>query len=239
MQPSQFTRPQKYTVTLQERTQLADNFAQYRFELTNPNSLTFLAGQYISLKVNEKGIRRSYSVVSTPEVTHSFELLVEHIAGGMGSEFLQQLPIGGQAEVLGPLGMFVLNPADPEYVFVATGSGVAPFRSMILHLLQQEKSSKPITLYFGIRHANDLVWQQEFQELMSYFPNFKFHPTLSQGPKEWPLCRGRVTDCLSIHDIPLEAGYYLCGGAPMIADVKALLQKRGIAEAQIHHEKFF
>lgn len=239
MQSSQFIRPQKFTVALKDKTQLNETFAQYRFELISPNHLTFIPGQYVSLKVNDAGARRSYSIVSSPAIAHGFELLVEHIPDGVGSQFLQALELGGEVEVLAPLGMFVLDQTEQEYVFVATGSGVAPFRSMILQLLQQEQSEKPITLYFGIRHATDLVWQQEFQELSTLFPNFRFHPTISQAPTEWPLCRGRVTDCLQVHDISLTAGYYLCGGASMITDVKALLQKRGIAQTQIHHEKFF
>ena len=99
--------------------------------------------------------------------------------------------------------------------------------------------SRPIILYWGLRHAEDLIYQDEFQQLSTAFPNFKFHPVLSQSPNEWSLCRGRVTDCLSIHDLMPNSGYYLCGNQTMIADVITVLTQRGVAAEKIHHEKFY
>jgi len=90
-----------------------------------------------------------------------------------------------------------------------------------------------------------MVWVEEFENLVEHFPNFSFHPVLSKAPEEWPLCRGRVTDCLGIHNLssgdvtPEETGYYLCGNTHMIEDVKKTLANRGINESNIHHEKFY
>ncbi len=232
-------KPQQFICRLQEKKILNERFVQYNFELVQPNAIHFLAGQHVSVQVSEGGDQRAYTIVSTPEITHGFELLVEHIPGGIGSLYFQQLQLGDQIKILEPTGQFTLDFAEPEFAFVATGSGIAPFRSMILQLLQQQRFSKPITLYWGMKTVADMVWETEFQELMTAFPNFKFHPTLSQSPTEWPLCRGRVTDCLSIHEISTAAGYYLCGGTPMILDVKELLKKRGVNNDNIHYEKFF
>lgn len=231
--------PQQFRAQLQEKKQLTNRFIQYRFELVAPNAILFNAGQYVSIQVAPTGDRRSYSVVSAPTITHGFELLIDHQPAGLGAQYFQHLQTGDEITALGPLGAFSLNLDEESYAFVATGSGIAPFRSMILQLLQQLRTPKQITLYWGLREAGDLFWQAEFQELMRVFPNFHFHPTLSQGPQEWPLCRGRVTDCLSVHDLDLEAGYYLCGATAMITDVKALLESRGIPTTAIHHEKFF
>ena len=233
------TMPQQFTAQLRDKRQLTDRFVQYYFELVAPNALEFAAGQYMSVQVTAAGDRRSYSIVSAPTITHGFELLIDHEPAGLGAQYFQSLQIGDEIKALGPLGLFQLDPVEPSYAFVATGSGVAPFRSMILQLLQQQQTDKPITLYWGLRSATDLFWHAEFQELVQSFPNFRFHPTLSQGPQEWPLCRGRVTDCLSVHEIDERAGYYLCGATPMIADVKSILLSRAIQESAIHHEKFF
>ncbi len=231
--------PQQFTAQLRDKRQLTDRFTQYYFELVTPNVLEFTAGQYMSVQVTAAGDRRSYSIVSSPSITHGFELLIDHEPAGLGAQYFQSLQIGDEIKALGPLGLFQLDLAEPSYAFVATGSGVAPFRSMILQLLQQQHTNKSVTLFWGLRKATDLFWQAEFQELVESFPNFKFHPTLSQGPQEWPLCRGRVTDCLSVHDIDVQAGYYLCGSTAMITSVKEVLSSRSILESAIHHEKFF
>jgi len=62
---------------------------------------------------------------------------------------------------------------------------------------------------------------------------------MSQARQEWPLCRGHVTDCLAIHAVPVNAGFYLCGNTAMVQDVKKVLIDKGVAEANIHHEKFY
>jgi Na+-transporting NADH:ubiquinone oxidoreductase subunit NqrF len=110
---------------------------------------------------------------------------------------------------------------------------------MILELLQDKGEKKPITLYWGMRYVEELFWQNDFEDLAEEFPNFHFHPVISKAAEQWPLCRGRVTDCLSMHDIPTNGGYYLCGNAKMIEEVNMLLQKRGVKKENVHFEKFF
>ena len=120
-----------------------------------------------------------------------------------------------------------------------TGSGIAPLRSIIFDLLQVKQEKRPITLHWGLRYVDSLFWENEFQDLVERFPNFHFHPVISRAVDGWTLCRGRVTDCLSTHELVPNAGYYLCGGKPMIETVVTLLTDKGIAPEHIHHEKFF
>lgn len=239
--------PQQYTARLEEKKVLNDKFVQYSFELENPHILNFSSGQYVSLQVTEKGERRSYSICSSPGITHGFELLVDITPNGLGVQFLNSLQFGQSVSLLAPMGRFVLQ--SPEAVatgsedavaFIATGSGIAPFRSMILDLLQERHDTRPIRLYWGLRRVEDLIWQDEFQDLVDFFPNFQFHPVLSQASEEWPLCRGRVTDCLSVHpQLSQKTGYYLCGSNAMIEDVKQLLAAKAVVPESIHHEMFY
>lgn len=233
--------PRLFTAKLADKFVHNPKFTQYYFELVEPNEFTFDAGQYISLQVAPRGDRRSYSVCSVPATDHKFELLVDLTPGGLGSQYLQSLQFGDEAKMLGPMGTFTVanDPVETELVFIATGSGITPFRSMVLDQLQVKKDTRPITLYWGLRHEEEMFWQNEFLELSSEFPHFKFHPVISKASPEWPLCRGRVTNCLSVHDIPMTGGYYLCGNAAMIQDTTALLAERGIAPAHIHFEKFY
>jgi ferredoxin-NADP reductase len=61
---------------------------------------------------------------------------------------------------------------------------------------------------------------------------------LSKPEAQWPLCRGRVTDCLQMHDLPPQADYYLCGGKKMINDAKQILQQREVPSKNIFYERF-
>lgn len=231
--------PRQLTARLADKRILNEKFVHYYFELTDSVPFQFIAGQYVSLPVSPHGDRRSYSICSEPSKTHGFELLVDITPQGLGTHFLEGLKFGDEVKVLGPLGKFVVDDAiiAKPLQFVATGSGIAPIRSMILDLLQRQVTT-PMTLYMGIRHETHLFWEDEWQQLSQKFSNFKFHPVMSQPLQEWPLCRGRVTDCLSVHEQPAEAHYFLCGNAPMLADVMKLLRDRGVSDDRIHHEKF-
>lgn len=235
------TPPQRAQARLIERIDHNDKFIQLKFEYVEPPVVLFQAGQYVSLQVSEHGDRRSYSICSSPEADHGFELLIDVSPNGLGSQYLHNLALGQTVNVLVPLGVFTVPdaPEEKNLIFIGTGSGIAPFRSMIMDQLQNKHDQRPMTLYWGLRHVAQMFWQDEFTELSQNFPNFHFHPVISQPEADWPLCRGRVTDCLSVHEFVPEAGFYLCGNAPMLRDVLAFLGQKQIPEARIHHEKFY
>lgn len=236
---------QKCVAVLSDRQQLTEKFVHFQFEMKEPHLLEFEAGQYASLGFPDNPIRRPYSIASSPVEKHGFELLIDTTPQGVGTKYLMNLPFGGEAAFLAPMGMFTLAKGEQaqkekSLVFVATGSGITPLRSMLLYLLQDQNDKREMWLYWGLRYENDMFWQEDFHELSRAFPNFHFHITLSKANEDWPLCRGRVTDCLSIHELPAEAGYYMCGNKPMIEEVTTLLtQQKGVPAASVHHEKFY
>lgn len=142
---------------------------------------------------------------------------------------------------MGPLGQFTLTEVSQEKgsIFIATGSGIAPIRSMITDLLVNKKDTRPVKLYWGMRHATDLFWLDDFADLEAYYKNFTFNPTLSQAPVEWTLSRGRVDAIMKVADLLPEVGYYLCGSTEMVHGVMDVLKDRGVAEENLHHEKFY
>lgn len=235
-------RPQQMIARFEDKIVHNEKFVQMSFELAEPHRMEFMSGQYVSIKVDEQGHRRSYSICSTPDIDHGFELLIDLAPQGMGVKYLENLQFGNEIQLLAPMGVFVMeeDPEEQAIVFVATGSGIAPLRSMILNQLINKQDKRPMILYWGVRHESDWFWLLEFEELTEKFPNFSFHPVLSQPQsEEWTLCKGRVTDCLLNHPHPENAGYYICGNERMLSDVVALLQKKGINEKHIHHEKFY
>ena len=142
---------------------------------------------------------------------------------------------------MGPLGRFTFaeGGAEDELIFVATGSGVAPMRSMIQELLQDKDEARPMTLYWGLRYVENMFWENDFQDLSEKYKNFHYHPVISKAITQWPLCKGRVTDCLSVHEVPTNGAFYICGNTRMIDDVNKLLQEKGVSKENIHFEKFF
>jgi NAD(P)H-flavin reductase len=234
-------KPQEYSAVFEDKQIYNDKFTHLHFELKKPFTINFQAGQFVSVKINDKGTHRAYSICSDPDIDHGIELLLDVTPQGEGVQYFQNLPMGTEINFLGPMGRFMIegDGGEEAIVLVGTGSGVAPLRSMVIDQLKNKGDTREIILYWGLRHAAHLVWQEEFSQWAKTFPNFKFHPTLSQAEKQWSLCRGRVTDCLKLHDLPAKAGYYLCGGKAMIDDVKSVLLEKGINPGHIHHEKFF
>ncbi len=256
---NQFIVPAEFTAIFEDKQVYNPKFTHYSFELLKPHRLNFKAGQYLSLAVDSTGSRRSYSMINSPSTDHGVELLVESIVGGLGTAYLENLKFGDQVNFLAPLGMFyVVDPSDPHHnlavkppniqsnqvqteqnlVFIATGSGIAPFKSMIFELLTDKQDIRPITLYWGLRHVSDLIWQDEFQRLTKQFKNFMFYPVISKAPPKWTLSRGRVTDLLDIHKFDANTAFYVCGGKQMVDDVFILLKNKGASENLLHKENF-
>ncbi len=237
----QLPTPQQYRARFEDKVVHNDKFTQFKFELIEPHEMPFVAGQYVSIKVSERGDRRSYSISSSPNIQHGFETLVDLTPGGLGSNLLKNLQFGDEIELLGPLGQFVIDQQnqEAELAFIATGSGISPFKAMILDQLQEKQDTRPITLYWGLRYAHELFWQDEFIELVETYENFHFTPILSRPSEEWPLSRGRVTDILETKEFAANTGFYLCGNDNMIADASNLLQAKAVDLSRIHYEKFF
>lgn len=237
---------QNFSARVADSTLLTDKFHYLHLELIEPKRIEFTAGQYILLSVPGTEQKKSYSIASSPEMNHAIELLVDVSPLGVGTTYINNLKLGDMVRFAAPSGQFAVaqsgtpaGDAEKALVFIATGSGIAPIKSMILDQLQTRKDARSITLYWGLRLETDLCWLDEFEELVRTFPNFQFHPVLSKAEAEWPLCRGRVTDCLAIHPMNPETGYYLCGNKQMIEDVHLYLLQKNVTPEHIHNEKFY
>lgn len=229
--------PQITKGLLVKKVNLTGNY--WLFTLEFPIEFLFLAGQYVSVKVADDGSRRSYSIASAPG-GKVIELMIDVGPMGLGSKFFLALNEGDSVEVMGPMGHFVLAKPTKSILFVATGSGIVPFRPMINELLEKRGFKGNIHLDWGMRFEEDLFWIDEFRKLEQDHPNFMFDVVLSKPTKEWYACSGHVNDCLLKHRQSWEGWeVYLCGNQQMIADASTLLVKLGVEEYDIHFEKFF
>jgi NAD(P)H-flavin reductase len=125
---------------------------------------------------------------------------------------------------------------------IATGTGIAPIKSMLLSLLGQT-GSRRIRLFFGLRNVSDLFYTKLLSDLRENHPRFEPTVILSQpDPMGWRGLRGRVTDLINEQvaaDQVSNTDAYLCGGRPMIEEAKRLLINKGMKVDQIRHEHFW
>ncbi|SRR5579884_548426 len=225
---------------------LTHDVKEISLKMIEPPHVEFLAGQYISIEVTEmkdghpRKNNRPYSIVSPPEEKEVIKLCVNLVKGGPGSTCLHSLRLGDKLTFLYPLGYFTVNEtATTSLLFVATGTGIAPIKSMIVHLLRNG-SKRPIMLYWGLRSNIDIYYQEEFASLAKEYPFFQFHIALSRPSEAWNGLKGRVTHLLpdAIQSVEnLDA--YLCGNGDMIKEVRAILLEKGMPRKSIHFEKFY
>ena len=232
-------KPQLYQVTVTQKKQLTAHVILFTFRPNPPTALPYIAGQYGAFCIDQK-TRRQYSFCSSPTGAQTFEVVIDTTPMGPGSKFFFSKNVGDTVSCMGPLGTFVLDKTTHrKKVMVATGTGAAPFRSMILDYLESG-GTDDVTLYWGMRHEEDLYWVGEIQELSVKYPNFRFVLTLSKPQDTWHGKRGRVTDHLIQEESNLPGtDFYLCGNRMMIKDIETQLVEKNVPVAQIHKEMYF
>lgn len=232
-------KPQLYTTRLGYIEKVSSKVYLKRFDLVEPKEITFLPGQTVMLHI-APGVNRSMSIASPP--TEKTSITVAHDVSPMGpySQWTVQAKVGDEMSFMGPLGIFVLDKASPrKKIFVATGTGVAPFRAMLLDYLGSGGTGE-IVFYWGLRHEEDIFWQKEFTALATKYPNFHFFLTLSQPLPTWRGLRGRVGDHLFFNEKNLVSDeFYLCGSKEMIFDMRSQLLSAGVPKEQVKSELFY
>jgi ferredoxin-NADP reductase len=211
-------------------------------------AFTFVSGQFVSILVPGAGpggrdLRRAYSIASEPELdqkTGLFELCVKLVEGGPGTTFLNSLTVGQSMTAMAPYGDFVYKPKPNQHVvMIATGTGIAPFRSMIKSNLFKANPPASAVLLFGARTLNDLLYTDE---LKKYLGSDHFIQTLSQAPATDVVQHGRVTDYLRKNSEKIHwktTDFYLCGNGAMIDEIKKILSEHGVEKNQIHQEVYY
>jgi CDP-4-dehydro-6-deoxyglucose reductase, E3 len=228
-----------YTTRVENVEVLAPRNKNIRFRFLDGKSMDFKAGQYMQMFIPQpdKVRRTSYSIASPPRLRDGFELCVTLVDGGVSSTYLHGLKPGDHIQAMGPLGKFVPpQPLPRDAVFIATGSGVAPFRSMI-HDLLDKGTDKKLYLIFGNRFEEDILYRKEWEELARARPSFKHMFTLSRA--QWAGPRGYVQDQIeSFIPDPREKDYYICGLTNMINGVSEKLKSLGVSPDQVHYERY-
>jgi ferredoxin-NADP reductase len=234
--------------TLTARLLSSDGLSEYtkhlEFEVVGEKRFGFVAGQWLSFrhsKADGEEITRAYSICSPPADDNRFALCLNRVQDGFMSNFLCDMNQGDELSVQGPFGDFILHPPMRDTIFIATGTGIAPFRSMLHWLLADESrhQGKQLFLLFGNRREEDIYYHSEFLRLADRHSNFHYLPTLSRADNNWLGLRGYVQQ----HVTEIVAGRvdmhaYICGLDKMVKANRELLKALGWDRKSIRYEKY-
>ncbi|WP_295128964.1 FAD-binding oxidoreductase [uncultured Chitinophaga sp.] len=223
-----------------------DNTRRFWISIPEMRTFDFKPGQFVTLDlpIHEKKNKRwrSYSIASHPNGTNEIELVIVLLEGGAGTTYLfNEVREGSELVVSKPQGAFTLpDPMEKDIFLVCTGTGIAPFRSMIHHLHLHQIAHPPIYLIFGTRFEKDLLYAQEMKCLMAEHPNFRYLPTLSRDENpDWWGERGYVH---AVYEQLLAdkrpANFFLCGWKVMIDEAKQRILAMGYDRKDIHLELY-
>jgi CDP-4-dehydro-6-deoxyglucose reductase len=155
-----------------------------RVVVETDDPVEFVAGQYVGVRY--RGTTRPYSVASSP-TQDDLEFCIRRVPGGeLTSDLAETLSEGDTVTLRGPYGDFVMEPpSHRDLVFLATGTGVAPFRSMIDYCFETGRDSyrgeeRDIWLFLGCAWEDDLPYREHFRDLANEHDSFHFVPTLSR-----------------------------------------------------------
>ena len=205
---------QIYSSQILDRFWLTDRVLEIK--LSKPATFQFLAGQRIRLLHGTIG--RDYSLITAPH-DPTLALCLKKIEGGEYSPILASAEPGTSLSFTGPLGYFTYRPSEKPVVFVATGTGIAPFLSMV------RAGIADFTLLHGVHQAKSLYYQDVFRRAARlYIPCLA--PDAGETSSSDNVFRGRVSHYLAEHLPPKVYDFYLCGRQEMIRDVTLLVDER-------------
>ncbi|MGC4037119.1 MAG: FAD-binding oxidoreductase [Chitinophagaceae bacterium] len=221
----------------------AHNTKRFWIQVPEVEIFDFKAGQFVTLDlpIHEKPAKRwrSYSIASWPDGTNTFELLIVLMEGGAGTTHIfNEWKINSEITFRGAQGVFLLpEPLDKDVFLICTGTGIAPFRSMLHYVEEHNVPHKNIYLIFGTRRKENLLYYNELTALTARMPNLHYLPTLSR--EEWEGKKGYVHQIYEgLIETKQPAIFMLCGWKDMIDEARRRITDAGYDRKAIHLEVY-
>lgn len=230
--------PVEYGASLVEVRPLSQTTLGFSVALDDPDALGFLPGQYVQVSVPGMDTSRAYSFSSMVN-DGRVDFLVRNIPGGLMSTYLSaKAKPGDRLTLKGPSGAFYLRELKRPALFLAGGTGLAPFLAMLEHLSERDGPSQTVRLIYGVTRDVDLVEVQRLEALRAKLPGFTYDVCISDPESQAPL-KGFVTDHFGAGDLHGgDCDVYLCGPPPMVEAVRRHFSTIGVTPAVFHYEKF-
>ena len=227
---------------VQKLDKVADDVMIVQLKLPANERLQFLAGQYIDFLL-KGGERRSFSMANSPHADELVELHIRHVAGGNFTDHVfGKMKERDILRLEGPLGSFFLREDSAKpIVFVASGTGFAPIKSIIESAFYK-KIERPMVLYWGARRPKDLYLNALPEKWVREHATFRYVPVISEARPEdaWSGRSGFVHRAV-MEDMPDLSGHqvYACG-VPIMVDSarKDFIEKCGLPEDEFYADSF-
>lgn len=235
---------QTLSARLVRSSALSELTKHLEFEIAGRSRFGFVAGQWLSFrhrKSDGEEITRAYSICSPPDDSNRFALCLNRVQDGFMSNFLCDMKEGEEVLIQGPFGDFILHPPMRDTIFIATGTGIAPFRSMLHWLFAGETrhEGKHVWLLFGNRYKCDIYYHDEFVGLAEEHSNFHYLPTLSRPDESWQGLHGYVQQHVpKVVEGRSDMHAYICGLDKMVKANRELLKSLGWERKSIRYEKY-
>jgi ferredoxin-NADP reductase len=204
----------------------------------------FMAGQYIALAVEIGNIRttRAYSISSPPHCTGYYDVTVRRVQDGFVSNYLlDEVRIGDLLISSGPAGNFYHNPIvhGNELVFIAGGSGITPFMSMIREI-SQRGLSRTVYLFYGSKSERDIIFHQELTRMSEKNPAIRYYPVVEDATNTWQGGKGFITKEMILEKVKDISGktFFLCGPQALYEYIEPQLAQVRIPKKRIRREMY-
>ncbi len=222
------------------------NTKRFWIQIPELSTFDFRPGQFVTLDlpIHEKKNKRwrSYSIASHPDGTNIIELVIVLLEGGAGTHYLfNEVNEGSELILRGPQGVFTLpEPVEKDLFFICTGTGIAPFRSMLYYIHQHNLPHKNIYLIFGCRKFSDALYADEMKEIEKELKNFQYIQTFSRENPGNGFKTGYVHAVYKeiVNDHKPDASFFLCGWKNMIDDAREKIIAMGYDKKDIHFELY-
>lgn len=220
---------------------------RFWIQIPEIETFNFIPGQFVTLDlpIHEKKNKRwrSYSIASWPDGTNVLELVIVFLEGGAGTTYIfNKVKEGSELLLRGPQGVFVLpQTIDRDLFLICTGTGVAPYRSMLHNMKRNKIPHKNVYLIFGTRFFKDCLYYKELKELEQDIDGYFYLPTFSREPEEnKSMLKGYVHSVYEgiVSDNKPPAYFYLCGWKNMIDEAKERILALGYDKKDIHLELY-
>jgi len=243
------------------KTLLAPDVMQLWLRLPAAESLPFRAGQYLDV-LQADGRRRSFSIASPPHDAARLELHVRRSPGGSGfsAALFDGMPVGTVLRIEGPVGQFFYEPSEAPLLLIAGGTGFAPVKSILRHVLEAEGATRPVRLYWGARVAGDIYELAALRDWAARHPNLDCVAVLSEPDAlaavpvgEAPVAGGLAGSAGAVrwragwvHEVAAQelgatlAGHdvYFAGPPALVEAIRADYPARGVAPERLRFDSF-
>ena len=244
--PDELFAIRQYEAVVERITDLTYDIKEVRFKLLNTDAVSFKPGQYVKLETpeypgNAQAVYRAYSLSSAAQETGALELIIRLVPNGICTTWVfRHLKVGDKVRINGPYGSFFLRPTDRRVVFIAGGSGFAPFKS-IIQSRPEELGRRGAIFYFGARAVKDLFHVELMKQYTDKYPGIRFVPALSMpdASDNWTGEKGLITEVLDrCTPDASNTEFYLCGSPGMIDACIKVLHGRNVPDSLIYFDKF-